>query len=239
MQSGNVAGAFAAAKIFVLALVICVLSAAQGTAQTFVVNTGSDELGVDVGNGRCETAPGNGVCTFRRAIAEARRVFDSLPSPPPSVTVVLDVSGGVIRLGGTPWDGNLLNPGSVAIFGAGAASTVIDANGALLLRTGNDTTLAVSGVTIRRAGRWAIYSSGSVRLDHVTIEESQGHAFIFVNGLSATVTECDFIRNGSSAISTGDPIRRFGVLRVRRSLFRENLSAPRSECRTTPPNWTR
>lgn len=37
MHGSNVAGLFAAAKIFVLALGMCVLSAAQATAQTLVV----------------------------------------------------------------------------------------------------------------------------------------------------------------------------------------------------------
>lgn len=211
-------------RVAVLALIAGVLSSLPAGAQTFIVNSALDELGVSAGNGRCETAPGNGICTLRRAMAETRSLFAAAPSPPPAVTIVIDVPSGVITLGATPWNGNLPNPGTLAIVGAGTSSTVIDANRAILLQMGSDTALSVSGVTIRRAGQFAIRASGSVRLDHVKIEESQGTAFSFFNGLSATVTECEFIRNASSAISTGDPIRRLGVLRVHRSIFRENTA---------------
>lgn len=227
MQIGNVAGSFRAMRVIVLASVTCVLSAAPVTAQTLVVNTGIDELGVDPGNGRCETVPGNGICTLRRAFLETRIIFSTAPSPQPSVVIVLDVPDGVIRIGTRLWEFLIEGPnfepvrGALTIIGAGASSTVINANGAVFLQT--SAALTMSGLTIRRAGSFAILASGPTRLDHVTIEDGLGLGF-FYNGPLATLTECEFSRNLGGAIENSYITSRpdTGILRLRRTILRDN-----------------
>lgn len=222
-------GTLCAARVVALALVTCALCATQAAAQTFVVNTGIDELGIDAGNGRCETAPGNGICTFRRAFFETRRIFAAEPSPLPSVTIVLDVPGGVINLVDF-WESRLsgrdrqsLAGGSLAIVGAGRSSTTIEANRAVLVETA--ATLTISGLTIRRAGVYAVKAGGPTRLDHVSIEETQGVAFFYWGPL-ATLNECQFSLNLGGAIENSSftvPARPdSGILRVRRTLFQGN-----------------
>lgn len=215
MKNGHVASILSATPVVVLTLVSCVLSTSPATAQTFVVNTEIDELGIDPGNGRCETVRGNGICTLRRAFLETRRIFEAAHTLPPTVTIVLDVPGGVISIGARLWEFYMPGAGSLALIGAGRSSTVIDANGTPFLLMGwSSSTLRVSGLTIRRAGLFGIIAAGPARLDHVTIEDTQGRAFQSSN--SATVTECEFNRNLGGAILS------YGTLRLRRTILRNN-----------------
>jgi hypothetical protein len=96
---------------------LCVALAAQVAAQTFTVNTAADELGLGAGNGRCETAPGNGRCTFRRALWEASTILTaSAPSQRPAITVVLDVPGALVTLARQPVANVLAGFGSFAAW---------------------------------------------------------------------------------------------------------------------------
>src|SRR5689334_18960683 len=71
-----------------------VLLAAQvGAAATFDVNTTTDAVDANPGDGRCETAPGNGICTLRAAIQETNALpgADAITLPPG--TIKLTVAG--------------------------------------------------------------------------------------------------------------------------------------------------
>ena len=114
-------------------LVAAALFAVTAYANTFTVNSTADLVDSSPGNGVCATA--SGVCTLRAAIQEAGAL-------PGSHTIV--VPPGTYVLSQTPYCTYTLvgnpNPiteqmsalcvtGNVAIQGAGAATTIIDANG--------------------------------------------------------------------------------------------------------------
>lgn len=223
MQGRLVETVFLVGRNAIIVVGLCVALAAQAAAQTFTVNTAADELGVGAGNGRCETAPGNGVCTFRRAMWETSVIFTaSLPSPRPSVTIVLDVPGTSLALA-APVARVQQGFGSFELIGLGASSTVIDASGAdhLLAINSGEISVAISGVTARNASR-VVEAHGPLRMDHVKVEN--GVIGLAYYGPSALLTACEFSGNSDSAIQmihtppTGDA----GVLRVRRSVFRDN-----------------
>lgn len=224
MQGKRVDTVFLVGRNAILVVGLCVALAAQAAAQTFTVNTTADELGVGAGNGRCETAPGNGVCTFRRAMWETSVIFTaSLPSPRPTVTVVLDVPETTIALTAQPVARVQQGFGAFELIGLGASSTVIDANAAdhLLAINSGEITAAISGVTLRNASR-IVEAHGPLRMDHVKIEN--GVLGLAYYGAAATLTACEFSGNGEGAISMvhTPPSADAGVLRVRRSLFRGN-----------------
>lgn len=223
MQGRFVDTVFLVGRNAILVVGLCVALAAQAAAQTFTVNTAADELGLGAGNGRCETAPGNGVCTFRRAIWETSVILTaSTPSQRPSITVVLDVPEGSLTLAPTPVADVLAGFGSFELVSLGASSTVIDAGGARLLSINSgEISVAISGVTFRNAER-ALEMHGPLRLDHVKVEDSVAGLVYF--GGSATLTACEFSRNRGGAINMSHSIPGpdAGVLRVRRSLFRDN-----------------
>lgn len=165
------------------------------SAKTFTVNNAGDEVGIAVGNGVCETAPGNGVCTLRRALAETRELI--YRGVDPTVTIYLRVPGGVLTL--PPGSGSLNvgyeGSGDVTIVGAGADDTIIDAAGAtgfeLYVRQAR-----ISGLTIRNA-RFGIIGA-RIALEHIRVTDSEIGALI-VGGYGATVVGSEFLRNRGSA----------------------------------------
>lgn len=164
-------------------------------AKTFTVNSASDDVGIAAGNGICETAPGNGVCTLRRALVEAREMIYS--GIDPSVTIYLRVPGGVLTL--PPGSGSLNvgyeGSGDITIVGAGADDTIIDAAGAtgfeLYVRQAR-----ISGLTIRNA-RFGIIGA-RIALEHVRVTDSEIGALI-AGGNGATIVGSEFLRNRGSA----------------------------------------
>jgi len=140
-----------------LALVLLLASLPAGTqplahaapaALTFIVNSPSDVPDAAPGDGLCETAINNGVCTLRAAIQES----NARPGPD-----IIQLQAGVTylltRFGAddTALNGDLDITDSVTILGAGPLSTIIDGNGATLGErvfqiTG---TVVISGVTIQ------------------------------------------------------------------------------------------
>lgn len=119
---------------------------ATPAARTFTVTSPSDVPDVNPGDGVCETANGNAVCTLRAAIQEANAFpgADTILLQP-NVTYLLSRTGA---------DDNALNgdldiTDSVTILGAGPLSTIIDgySMGERVFQiTG---TVVISGVTIQ------------------------------------------------------------------------------------------
>ena len=87
-----------------------VLLSTQGHAATFTVNSPSDVVDANPGDGVCETAPGNGVCTLRAAIEESNALAgaDTIILPPNTylltlvneltITGDLTINGGAYRV---------------------------------------------------------------------------------------------------------------------------------------------
>ena len=108
---------------FLLACVLWTVTAAPAGAITYIVNSSSDEAGSNVGNGQCETAPGNGVCTLARAFLETSRLFDWY-GPPADVTIVLAIPGGRVQMSSLV---RIAGRGSLTILGAGPDQTIVEA----------------------------------------------------------------------------------------------------------------
>ena len=148
-----------ASAMLALALIVLLASAPAGTqplahaapaapaALTFIVNSPSDVPDSSPGDGVCETAKDNGVCTLRAAIQEANRH----PGPDTiqlqaGVTYLLSLSG---VADDTALSGDLDITDSVTILGAGPLSTIIDGD-AMGERVFQITgTVVISGVTIQ------------------------------------------------------------------------------------------
>jgi len=100
-----------------LMAIFCLFAGADlATAAQFVVNNTADEEDFSSGDGVCETARGNGVCTLRAAIEEANAL---LPGPH---TITLPSGTYTLTLG------HLEIHADLTITGAGAPTTIIEAS---------------------------------------------------------------------------------------------------------------
>lgn len=136
----------------------------------FTVNSTEDAVDADPGDGVCETAPGNRVCTLRAAVQEA----NALPGPGsillPAGTYVLSIPGPDEDEGAT---GDLDITDDLTIVGAGAATTVIDAAGLdRVFHIQRSVTVAISGVRVRNGFQdfgGGIYNRGTLVLTESVI----------------------------------------------------------------------
>ena len=99
-------------------------------AKTFTVNSTVDAVDANPGDGTCETASGNGVCTLRAAIQETNALAGPNEIILPSGTYTLTIPGrfegfGIYRSA----IGQLDITNDLTINGAGASTTIIDGNG--------------------------------------------------------------------------------------------------------------
>ena len=179
------------ARLFALLVsVACAgLGAEAACATTFSVNSTADVHDATPGDGVCETASGNHICTLRAAVEEANaHVGPDTIVLQAGVTYLLTLASTIGSL-----TADLVIDDDVTISGAGANSTIIDGNGAatgqrvfVLLRCiGNDVdpqtqscvqgevTVSVSGITIEHgfstniAG--GIDNFATTTLDHVAV----------------------------------------------------------------------
>lgn len=113
----------------------------------FTVNSTADATDVVPGDGVCETAPGNGICTLRAAIQETNALAGADEIILPADTYMLTIPGANENNAAT---GDLDIAGPLTISGAGAATTIIDANGLdRVLDIQAQGSLSLHGVTVR------------------------------------------------------------------------------------------
>jgi CSLREA domain-containing protein len=151
-------------------------AAAGPAALTFTVTSPADVPDATPGDGVCETATNNGVCTLRAAIQEtnARQNRDTIVLP-----------AGLYQLTRVGQDDTALNgdldiSSTLTIVGAGPGSTIVDGNGGVTndrvfdILTG---TVVISGVTIQHglASMASGYSGGGIRQQNgaLTLENSE------------------------------------------------------------------
>ncbi|MEW5988165.1 MAG: CSLREA domain-containing protein, partial [Chloroflexota bacterium] len=108
------------------ALVVGVVAGlSAGPAATFTVNSTLDATDVNPGNGVCETAAGNGVCTLRAAVQETNALVGA-------DTIVVPAGTYLITIDGVTEDnavsGDLDITDDLIVSGAGIDSTIIDGN---------------------------------------------------------------------------------------------------------------
>jgi CSLREA domain-containing protein len=194
-------------------------------AATFTVNSTADVHDANAGDGICETALGNHVCTLRAAIEEANKLAGA-------DTIALQANAKyLLSLTSTvdnfTSDLNVID--SVAITGAGPNSTVIDGNGAstghrvfaIMYRcvgnvvnqqnqscTNGDVSVSMSGLTIKNgfsanlAG--GIYNVGILALDNVAVTDNTASGLNdwgggIYNAGPLTMTNCLLANNKTGA----------------------------------------
>ena len=170
---------------------------------TLVVNSTVDASDVNPGDGVCAT--GAGTCTLRAAVQEANAVDDPNIIEVPAGTYVLTLFGAGEDAAAT---GDLDITAPVSIVGAGAATTVVDGNGAdrvlhLLAPVIEEETppsVTLSGLTIRNGftaedgGGIYSLSGATLILDAVTVT---GNTTTADGGGIHTATGTLHVRNGS------------------------------------------
>jgi CSLREA domain-containing protein len=154
--------------LFSLALGLFFVAPAQ--AAVFTVNSPADPPAGDAnpGNGVCETAAGNGVCTLRAAIQEANALAgDDTIILSPNTYLLTQVT-------------ELTITGHLMITGGGAATTIIDGNKGVrtnsgVLVIGPGVTVSISGVTIRNGGRTGFFVGGGIfNVGNINVNQQHG-----------------------------------------------------------------
>jgi len=142
------------------------------------VNALADGTDAKPGDGICETAPGNHLCTLRAAVMEtnARPGPDAITLPAGLYTLTIP---GPQEDGAATGDLDLFD--SLIIQGAGAATTIIDGGGSdrIFDITANQVTVQIEGVTIRNGfiaddPGAALRNRGKLYLTAATITHNDG-----------------------------------------------------------------
>ena len=226
---------------------LTVLMAVSGTANRsshaepasldFIVNSTADVPDVNPGNGVCETANGNGVCTLRGAIQTAN-------AHPGADTIVLaSATYRLLRAGedDTALNGDLDITDTVTLLGAGPTGTLIDGNGGVtsdrVFQLINGTVI-ISGVAIlngqsSRGG--GIYNDlGALTLINSTVMSNTalglttawGGGIYNRSGAALTLTHSTISGNstGSSTSAYGGGIMNQGRLWLSNSLVSGNTT---------------
>ncbi|NTU65256.1 MAG: hypothetical protein HGB05_18115, partial [Chloroflexi bacterium] len=196
---------FMAAALLLLALLLVPRALASPSTVTFTVDSVLDQIDDDTSDGVCHSATNQ--CTLRAAIMQANVI------PGPGVTIILP--SGTYTLtrppagadGADSGDLNLTPPASgnpvISIVGAGAVTTIIDANKIdRVLSVGLSRTATISGVTIRNGFRLSAQGGG-----------------VSNSGL-LTITDC--VIEGNQTDTAGGGIHSPGTLHITRSTIRAN-----------------
>jgi len=152
--------------LVIVAALIAVGSSGVARADLQItVNSPSDVVDANPGDGICETAPGNGVCTVRAAIMESNHTLSGtvsiqVPASPAEYALTIAASGPDNE---TTGDLNITR--AVSIIGEGADNTVINGNGTII----NDRAMSISagisvvlvGITVRNGRTDQVLGGGS------------------------------------------------------------------------------
>lgn len=196
-----------------LACALLLSAVPAGAAVVFTVNSNSDEIDDDTSDGICHTK--DGTCTLRAAVMQANKasgIGATIMLPAGNYVLVLPALGG----GDEDGDLNLTMPASgnpvIGIVGAGAASTIVDANQidrVFAIDAGR--TVSMSGITVQNGyagpdGRGGgIFNAGTLFLDHVTLTGNQAGndgAGVCNNG-TLTVQHSSFTHNVTNSFGGG------------------------------------
>jgi CSLREA domain-containing protein len=198
----------------------------------FIVNSADDAVDTLPGDGLCETASQNGICTLRAAIQEANAV--------PGANSVLLASGTYTQT--IHWDyndssavGDLDITDDLTLTGAGADTTIIVARTLeRVFEISASATVSIVGVTIRdgymelSGDGGGILNSGNLTLDRSTISNSRAYSGggIYNYG-TLTVTRSSITGNvaGGTYVGGGG-ITNHGTLTISDSTFSGNSAEP-------------
>ncbi|MGB0385241.1 MAG: choice-of-anchor Q domain-containing protein [Ardenticatenaceae bacterium] len=156
-------------------ILIMGLVSAMSEPTMFDVNSTNDATDANLGDGVCETAPGNGTCTLRAAIQESNALAGEETIMLPAGTYTLTI-GGVLEDEGAFGDLDITD--HLILTGDGAENTIIDGNALdRVFHIANESALVqMSGLTIRnghlpfdRGGGGGVYNEGTLQLSNSRI----------------------------------------------------------------------
>jgi len=214
------------------------LAAVPAAAATFTVNRTHDAVDARPGDGVCETAPGNRICTLRAAIQEAnaRPGADTVNVPAGTYTITLLNSVHEDRA----VDGDLDITDSLTLTGAGAAKTIITTTrapidvGERILHILGPITVDIRGVTIRGASFLFFVDGGAIANIDATLSVTQsvitrgsveGHGGgIFNNRGTVTIRESRIAENFAEIGGGGGIANRDGTIIVIDSTISNNAT---------------
>ena len=152
----------------------------QAASHTFTVNNSLDAPDANPGNGICETASGNGICTLRAAIQEANALAGAN-------TITLSAQTYTLTIQGFNEDnsaqGDLDIKSNLTINGAGAGSTIIDGNSIIISDRVLDIhngVVTISGVTMKNGSAHdggGIENNGTLTLNSSAVTGSTAYAY--------------------------------------------------------------
>ena len=191
--------------VLAAAMLVTPRALAAPSAVTFTVDTTLDLIDPDTSDGVCPV----GSCSLRAAIMQANVITG------PGVTI--NLPSGTYTLtrppaganGDNNGDLNLMAPPSgnpvISIVGAGAASTIIDANKIdRVFNVVSGRTATLSGVTIRNGFRLGASGGGVFNSGNLTISDS--------------------VIEGNQTDAAGGGIRTEGVMNITRTTIRSNVT---------------
>ncbi len=129
-------------------------------AATFTVNSTIDAIDAKRGDGICETAPGNGVCTLRAAIQESNALAGAdtiiLPAGTYRITIPPTVSSDAT--------GSFDIRDDLTINGQGATTTIVDGGSLdnVFVSTGSSKTINLANLTIQNGSVSAFRMGGGI-----------------------------------------------------------------------------
>jgi CSLREA domain-containing protein len=173
---------------------------------SLTVNNLDDGADATPGNGVCETATGNGICTLRAAIQEANALTSCSP-----ITIGFSVNGTITLDNALP---EITHP-NLTLTGNGAANTIISGNNAVrgLSVTADNRTLALNSLTITNANSTTNGAALSISginntltltncvLSNNTTTTNGGGLYLAGTGTTAMLTNTTV--SGNTAVSGG------------------------------------
>ena len=202
-----------------LGIFMTALQTKANPSATFTVNSTLDAVDVNPGDGVCETAVGNGICTLRAAVMEANGFFGPDTIQLAAGNYLLTLSGENEDLGAT---GDLDITEELSIIGAGRATTTIDGNQAdrIFHILGVAAVLSDMTITNGRVTSASYFGGGGILNDYgadyhpgaLTLEK-------------VTVSNNKTIHSGANSIYSGGGILSRGALTVTNSLIQANESS--------------
>jgi CSLREA domain-containing protein len=208
------------------------VSGRRPAAPTFIVNSFDDApAAAPLNNGVCETLPGNQQCTLRAAIMKANH------NPGGGVTIVLPAGTYTLTIASSGLDdettGDLNITSTVTLTGAGAATTIIDANQLDRVIRVDGGALSLANVTLQNGrvsgGGGGLENFGAVTLNNVVIHDNQDHGNGggVYNALGASLTLNNSVISGNRAGNDGGGVTSNGSANITASLISGNQASGR------------
>lgn len=217
-------------------IVLIALAYAPAWAATFTVNSTLDAVDAKRGDGICETAAGNGVCTLRAAIQESNALAgpDTIVLPAGTYTIAISPTTS------TDATGSFDIRSDLSIVGAGSAVTIADGGGldAVFASIGNLRTINISGLTIQNGNVGAFIGAGlfaqgtnNVTLTDVVIQNNHaGQGGGIYNRGTLTLIRSTVQGNTATHVDSASPrgggiYNALGVVTLKESTIRDNTAS--------------